>query len=50
MHNDGWATDAYAVAGPLGEDPEVDTAWYGIKECATLAFDTRGRMIALCGT
>jgi hypothetical protein len=49
MHNDGWATDAYTVAGPLGDDPEVDTAWYGIKECATIAFDTKGRMIALCG-
>lgn len=49
MHNDGWATDAYSVAGPLGEDLEVDTAWYGIKECATIAFDSKGRMIALCG-
>ena len=49
MHNDGWATDAYTGPGPLGDDPEVDTAWYGIKECATLAFDTRGRMVALCG-
>ena len=25
--------------GPLGRDPEVDTAWYGLEECATLAFD-----------
>ncbi len=49
MHGDGWATDAYPGSGPLGEDPEVDTAWYGVKECATLAFDTRGRMVALCG-
>ena len=49
MHSDGWATDAYPVAGPLGKDPEVDTAWYGIKECATIAFDSKGRMVALCG-
>ena len=49
MHNDGWSTDAYDWAGPLGRDPEVDTAWYGIKECATLAFDSGGRLIALCG-
>jgi hypothetical protein len=27
----------------------VDTAWYGVKECATIAFDSTGRMIALCG-
>ncbi|WP_372734984.1 hypothetical protein, partial [Nocardioides sp.] len=50
MHNDGWATDAYAGPGPLGVDPEVDTAWYGIKECATLAFDRHGRIVALCGS
>ncbi len=50
MHNDGWASDAYAGPGPLGESPEVDTAWYGVKECATLAFDTRKRLIALCGS
>ena len=23
-------------------DPEVDSAWYGVKECATLAFDSAG--------
>ena len=50
MHNDGWATDAYAGPGPLGVDPEVDSAWYGVKECATLAFDAEGRMVGLCGS
>ncbi|MCD4533326.1 hypothetical protein LRP67_04425 [Nocardioides sp. cx-169] len=50
MHNDGWASDAYAGPGPVGESPEVDTAWYGVKECATLAFDSRERLVALCGT
>ena len=50
MHNDGWATDAYAGPGPLGIDPEVDSAWYGVKECATLAFDTQGRIVGLCGS
>ncbi|WP_332644317.1 hypothetical protein [Aeromicrobium sp.] len=49
MHNDGWASDAYPGPGPLGKDPEVDSSWYGIKECATLAFDSRERIIALCG-
>ena len=49
MHNDAWATDAYTWAGPVGEQPEVDTAWFGIEECATLAFDTHDRLIALCG-
>ena len=50
MHDDGWATDAYAGPGPLGIDPEVDSAWYGVKECATLAFDTEERMVGLCGS
>ena len=49
MHDDGWASDAYAGLGPLGRDPEVDTSWYGLEECATLAFDRHERLIALCG-
>ena len=49
MHNDAWSTDAYPGPGPLGESPSVDTAWYGVEECATLAFDTRDRLVALCG-
>ncbi|GAA4816487.1 hypothetical protein ACFQ0K_08005 [Nocardioides caeni] len=49
MHDDGWSSDAYAGPGPLGDEPEVDTAWYGVKECATLAFDSHERLIALCG-
>jgi hypothetical protein len=49
MHDDAWATDTYAGPGPLGRDPDVDTAWYGLEECATLAFDNLGRLVALCG-
>lgn len=49
MHGDAWATDSYAWPGPLGVDPEVSTAWYGLEECATLAFDPEGRLVALCG-
>jgi len=49
MHGDGWATDSYAWPGPLGQDPEVDSAWYGLEECATLAFDSHDRLVALCG-
>lgn len=50
MHVDGWATDAYPGPGPLGRDVEVDSAWYGVKECATLAFDSQDRIIGLCGS
>jgi hypothetical protein len=49
MHADGWASDSYAGPGPLGHDPDVDTAWYGLEECATLAFDRHDRLVALCG-
>lgn len=49
MHNDASASDTYEWAGPIGLEPEVDTAWFGIEECATLAFDTHDRLIALCG-
>ncbi|HRD61506.1 MAG TPA: hypothetical protein PL137_11415 [Nocardioides sp.] len=49
MHDDAWATDSYQGPGPLGQDLEVTTAWYGLEECATLAFDPDGRLVALCG-
>ena len=49
MHDDAWATDSYQGPGPLGKDPEVTTSWYGLKECATLAFDPDGRLVGLCG-
>lgn len=49
MHNDAYATDAYLGLGPLGRDPEVTSTMYGLRECATLAFDTAGRLIGLCG-
>jgi hypothetical protein len=49
MHDDAWATDSYQGPGPLGKEPEVTTSWFGLEECATLAFDPDGRLIGLCG-
>lgn len=49
MHNDAYASDAYEVSGPLGKDLKVRSAWYGVSECATVAFDSRNRMVGLCG-
>ncbi|MPZ97696.1 MAG: hypothetical protein GEU96_22940, partial [Propionibacteriales bacterium] len=50
MHNDAYATDAYATRGPLGRDMEVSSAWYGaLRECATVTFDRRDRLVAMCG-
>jgi len=49
MHNDPFSSDAYAVTGPLGRDLRVTSASYGVRECATITFDSRGRIQALCG-
>jgi hypothetical protein len=49
MHNDAYATDAYAGPGPLGRKLQLTSATYGIEECATMAFDRAGRIVALCG-
>ena len=49
MHDDAYASDAYEGSGPLGHDLEVRSATYGISECATIAFDSRGRIVGLCG-
>lgn len=37
-----------AAAGPLGESPEVDSAWYGLTRCATPAFASHGRLVTVC--
>ena len=49
MHNDAYASDAYAGPGPLGRRLQVTSATYGVEECATMAFDKAGRLEALCG-
>jgi len=49
MHDDAYASDAYEVSGPLGRDLQVRSATYGVSECATVAFDSRHRILGLCG-
>ena len=49
MHNDAYSSDAYEVSGPLGRNLEVTSASYGIRECATITFDSQDRIVALCG-
>lgn len=49
MHNDAYASDAYAGGGPRGDGLTVTTASYGVVECATITFDQRGRIVGLCG-
>jgi hypothetical protein len=48
-HGDAWASGAYPWAGPMGRQPEVDTAWLGLEQCAATAWDSHDRMVALCG-
>ncbi|HET6152651.1 MAG TPA: hypothetical protein VFE15_06825 [Marmoricola sp.] len=49
MHNDAYGTNAYEVSGPLGKNMAVRSATYGVSECATMAFDSRGNIVGLCG-
>ena len=34
--------------GPLGLQPEVDTAWLGLQRCGRLEVTSTGRLVALC--
>ncbi|MEZ5116019.1 MAG: hypothetical protein R2737_07105 [Candidatus Nanopelagicales bacterium] len=50
LHNDSWATDAYVVPGP--SEPmtaEVSSLFTG-GDCATITFDSAGRLITLCSS
>jgi hypothetical protein len=49
MHNDAYGSNAYEVSGPLGRSLQVRSASYGVSECATMAFDSRGHIVGLCG-
>ncbi|HZY74811.1 MAG TPA: hypothetical protein VFE40_00715 [Jatrophihabitantaceae bacterium] len=48
MHDDAYATDAYAGPGPTGTKPRVTSAMYGVTECATIAFDAQDRIVGMC--
>lgn len=51
IHNDSWATDSYAEltgpGDPLGAP--VDSLFTG-GDCATITYDSRGRLITLCSS
>lgn len=50
IHNDSWATDSYPdLAGPTGATGQVDSLFTG-GDCATLAFDSEGRLVTLCSS
>ena len=49
IHDDAWQTDAYAWGGPLGRSPTARSAMLTPpRECGSIAFDTRGRVVSIC--
>lgn len=46
--DDAWSTGATPWSGPVGLQPEVDSAWFGTEHCATLTLDSRDRLVGLC--
>jgi hypothetical protein len=47
LHNDAFQSDSYRVAGPLGNDPAIDSTLF-FRECASIAFDSDGRIVTIC--
>ncbi len=48
VHNDAWQSDNYTQwGGPLGRNPRVLSSAIG-RDCITLSFDTKGRLISSC--
>jgi hypothetical protein len=60
VHNDAWQSDVYDIAGPLGRWPAMlsspldaarqHTDAIYMMECGTVTFDSRGRIVATCGS
>ncbi len=50
VHNDGYQSDTYKWAGPLGNNPQVTSqAFGGLGLCGiTIGFDSEGRLITIC--
>src|SRR4051794_28914695 len=52
LHDDAYQTDTYLWSGPLGRGTQTRSAFYfspGIsRECASITFDSRGRLVAVC--
>ena len=48
IHNDTWMTDAYPGPGPTGRNPVATSGTGGPGICATLATDSRGRLVSVC--
>ena len=47
IHDDAYQTDVYAGPGPLGRNPQITSTLY-VQECASITFDSRGRIVTVC--
>jgi len=47
LHDDAYATDTYDRTGPLGRGLRV-TSTFLASECASVTFDSAGRLVAIC--
>jgi hypothetical protein len=47
IHDDGWQTDSMRFSGPLGRSPQTTSTLLS-RDCATIAFDRRGRIVSIC--
>ncbi|MFE1232492.1 hypothetical protein [Streptomyces sp. NPDC058745] len=52
MHADGAGSGTHPWSGPLGRDPKVTSEKIAALggECATVTFDSEGRILTVCGT
>ena len=51
IHNDTWMSDLYPGPGPTGRNPVAFSGFAGVTRlgiCATLATDSKGRLISVC--
>ncbi|MGK2955968.1 MAG: hypothetical protein ACSLFI_09910 [Solirubrobacterales bacterium] len=48
IHNDTWMTDTYPGRGPLGRNVVKNSGSAQLGICATMAFDSRGRIVSVC--
>ncbi|MDX6667165.1 MAG: hypothetical protein QOK04_545 [Solirubrobacteraceae bacterium] len=48
LHDDAYQTDSYAWLGPLGKDMVKLDTFQAIGECASITFDSAGRLVTVC--
>jgi hypothetical protein len=47
LHDDAYMTDSYPQSGPLGHAMQRTSTFLG-RECASTAFDAKGRLVTVC--